>query len=753
MKLILRFVPFIALFIILGFSSSILHAQTFPGSTGALTDNNCSGTFDTFSASVSGVGVTDVIQSITINISHSWVGDLNLFLVGPTGTIIELSTANGGSGVNYFNTVFSDGAPSYITTGSAPFTGSFKPEGRTNSDSQCDPAGTVGTYTFASQFGGANPNGSWILKVKDGSPSDIGILNSWSVTIVPPQALQKVGINTVNPLATLDVNGKIKIGDDAALQAAGMIRYSTLLNDFEGFNGNVWKSMTSSGNGITTSRINDADNNTSIDVETNPNENIIRFSSDGTERYTMYPNRLDINSLDFNTFIGKSVGILNTTGTNNTGIGFNTLLSNSSGCCNAAIGAEVLYNNTTGWANSAVGYGSLNRNTTGFYNTATGASSLYYNTTGNYNTAIGESALTANTIGSNNTAVGKSSLSGNIVGNRNSAFGQAALINSNGEDNTSIGYGSLLNNTTGNNNIALGKEAGKLIENGSANQTSNSSIYIGVDSRASQNGNTNEIVIGNGSIGAGSNSVTIGNNQTLSTNIKGATTYFPIGTNAGETGQIKFNELSANGTNNIMLRAPDNIANNINLTLPSTTGTIGQVLSTNGSGILSWVTTSGGGSGNGLVHPTAGSTFESGTNIPGITGTSNTAIGVGAGVNFISGSDNVMIGTNALPSAGSNNVAIGSGALTNASYFQDGGVAIGKNALHYDERGFNVAVGYEALYHNGQGSLSGSDAAANTAVGNGALRLNTKGAYNTAMGNFALESNTEGAFHFFACIA
>lgn len=126
-----------------------LNAQTFSGTTGALTDNNCLGNFDIFSSSVSGVGSTDVIQSVTINISHTWVSELNLFLEGPNGQKLELSSGNGAGGDNYTNTVFTDAAASFITVGTPPFTGSFKPEGRTNSDSQCHPAGTVGTYTLA----------------------------------------------------------------------------------------------------------------------------------------------------------------------------------------------------------------------------------------------------------------------------------------------------------------------------------------------------------------------------------------------------------------------------------------------------------------------------------------------------------------------------------------------------------------------------------------------------------------------------
>ena len=43
-------------------------------------------------------------------------------------------------------------------------------------------------------------------------------------------------------------------------------------------------------------------------------------------------------------------------------------------------------------------------------------------------------------------------------------------------------------------------------------------------------------------------------------------------------------------TNYVAFKAPASIASNVNWTLPSTDGTAGQVLSTNGSGVLSWVT-------------------------------------------------------------------------------------------------------------------------------------------------------------------
>jgi len=64
--------------------------------------------------------------------------------------------------------------------------------------------------------------------------------------------------------------------------------------------------------------------------------------------------------------------------------------------------------------------------------------------------------------------------------------------------------------------------AGRYIADGStANQTSNKSVYIGYDTRALADGDTNEIVIGVSVIGAGSNSVVLGNDSITKTILKG----------------------------------------------------------------------------------------------------------------------------------------------------------------------------------------------------------------------------------------
>jgi hypothetical protein len=80
-------------------------------------------------------------------------------LLGPDGTEITLSAGNGGSGSNYINTVFDDEAEQSITTGSAPFNGSFQPE---------QPLYTFDDYDMA---------GDWILEISNSGSSQGALVN------------------------------------------------------------------------------------------------------------------------------------------------------------------------------------------------------------------------------------------------------------------------------------------------------------------------------------------------------------------------------------------------------------------------------------------------------------------------------------------------------------------------------------------------------------------------------------------------
>ena len=72
---------------------------------------------------------------------------------------------------------------------------------------------------------------------------------------------------------------------------------------------------------------------------------------------------------------------------------------------------------------------------------------------------------------------------------------------------------------------------------------------------------------------------------------------------------LRLGEATANGTNYVAVQAPASLAANTTYTLPSADGTSGQLLSTNGSGTLSWATASGGGASYSTVRTQSGTTY------------------------------------------------------------------------------------------------------------------------------------------------
>ena len=72
---------------------------------------------------------------------------------------------------------------------------------------------------------------------------------------------------------------------------------------------------------------------------------------------------------------------------------------------------------------------------------------------------------------------------------------------------------------------------------------------------------------------------------------------------------LRLGEATANGTNYVAVQAAASLAANTTYTLPTADGTSGQLLSTNGSGTLSWATASGGGASYSTVRTQSGTTY------------------------------------------------------------------------------------------------------------------------------------------------
>ena len=102
-------------------------------------------------------------MSVTLNIQHSYDSDLSAYLVSPSGVTVTLFSHVDGSDDNFTNTTFSDSASVSIGSGSAPFSGTFHPQGN------------------LSDFANELINGDWKLRIVDDRGGDSGTLLSWSL--------------------------------------------------------------------------------------------------------------------------------------------------------------------------------------------------------------------------------------------------------------------------------------------------------------------------------------------------------------------------------------------------------------------------------------------------------------------------------------------------------------------------------------------------------------------------------------------
>ena len=149
-------------------------------------------------------------------------------------------------------------------------------------------------------------------------------------------------------------------------------------------------------------------------------------------------------------------------------------------------------------------------------NTRVGPLALNGNTTGSNNTAIGQSSGVANTTGSLNSFFGSSTGQSNTTGFYNSFFGMlGGASNTTATQNSYFGAEAAQHNTTGGSNSFFGFRAGRFIADGTTNLTiASNSVFLGANTRAAADNQTNQIVIGHTAIGLGSNTTVIGNSST-----------------------------------------------------------------------------------------------------------------------------------------------------------------------------------------------------------------------------------------------
>jgi hypothetical protein len=256
------------------------------------------------------------------------------------------------------------------------------------------------------------------------------------------------------------------------------------------------------------------------------------------------------------------------TGLTSPGTSGNVLTSNGTTWSSAAPG--VPYSGATG----PVNLGAYNLTVSSFTigqgktpasgdNLAIGRSALNNTTTNGWpNIGLGSNSLNKTTDGKNNIGLGLNALYSNTTGSANIGIGSEAARNASTSSNiTAVGM-EALKFESGAGNTALGSSAGKVGSGGPYSNTTNST-FLGYNTTTGKTSDvtiTNATAIGYGATVTASDLIQLGN--TSVTNVK------------------------TSGT----LTAGD-------VTYPKTHGAANQVLTTTGSGTLTWTTPSGGGAG------------------------------------------------------------------------------------------------------------------------------------------------------------
>lgn len=137
-------------------------------------------------------------------IQHTFPGDLDITLQSPAGTVVTITTDNGGGSDNVFDgTIFKDYAN---PGGQVPYT---------NNNGLVTDQLYVNAVTATplvpeeamAAFIGENPNGDWLLTISDDTALEIGTLNAWSIQLVtltgPPTAASSF-VSNVTPVVIPD---------------------------------------------------------------------------------------------------------------------------------------------------------------------------------------------------------------------------------------------------------------------------------------------------------------------------------------------------------------------------------------------------------------------------------------------------------------------------------------------------------------------------------------------------------------------
>jgi subtilisin-like proprotein convertase family protein len=158
---------------------------------------NTSGVASPFPATVAVSGISDPVIGVTVtlnSLSHAFPDDIDVLLEAPTGeNLIVMSDVFGGTDAVANDVAFADSAAELAPLSGPIATGFYKPTNSGSPDtfglpepiSPYNSPAPAGSATFAGEFSGINPNGTWKLWIEDDASVDSGSIDAgWSLGII-----------------------------------------------------------------------------------------------------------------------------------------------------------------------------------------------------------------------------------------------------------------------------------------------------------------------------------------------------------------------------------------------------------------------------------------------------------------------------------------------------------------------------------------------------------------------------------------
>ncbi len=166
-----------------------VHSQSFSGIGGSIIDD---GRINDFTIDISDLSPDTLsaahgLVSVCLKVTHSWVSDLDIRLISPSGDNMMLTSGLGADTDDYDNTCFTMTVPVHILDGAPPYNGAYRP-----------------FTSLGNANNGKSGNGIWTLRILDTyAYADGGDLISWTINFGSNAPVSAAFLGSKLPVITL----------------------------------------------------------------------------------------------------------------------------------------------------------------------------------------------------------------------------------------------------------------------------------------------------------------------------------------------------------------------------------------------------------------------------------------------------------------------------------------------------------------------------------------------------------------------